>query len=288
MRPLLAVLVALVACTSSSTNVGDGGGGSDAATNGDGGSTTKPLAGFLFIRASANQSPNASAYAAAEVYKAANANEQEAINTYVRAFLASTLLPEILEGACGPWAPLTNEPPGLPKPMYVGAELPIKDTNGATLLSLGAPPNDGHYFYSGAKDLFGFKGTLEYGPTVNKSAIPLALGLRYALATNGGQIQFTKGADGKIAFSPTPPPGTTVIARFPNDGLACKGLSADIQLGFMRLPQVSLETKFGLKGQVEADFVNAPTEHIIDFDTTIQSWTFESLFTSTIAATYYF
>lgn len=287
MRAFFGTLV-LVVCTSSSNTGVDAGKGNDASMNSDGGSTTNPLAGFLFIRASANQSPNVSTYAAAEVYKAANATEQDAINVYVKAFLESTLL-TIPEGTCGPWTVQTTEPPGLPKPMYVGTEIPIKDTNGTTFLNLGAAPNDGHYFFSGTKDLFGFKGTLEYGAMVRKNGIPIAMGLHYFLSANGGSIQFVKGMDGKIAFTPTPPAGTTVIARFPNDGLACKGIGADIQLGFMRIPQVSLETKFGLKGPMEVDFINANKDPVtIDFGTTIQNWSFESLFTSTVAATYYF
>ncbi|MFO0665420.1 MAG: hypothetical protein U0174_15805 [Polyangiaceae bacterium] len=260
----------------------------------DAGTAKKNSAGVMLLRTSVNGAPMPFTYASGEFYKAANDAEQAAIHQRVTDFLASLLLPNVAPGTCEKEPEPVKDPPGLPNPLDLGGDLAAKDGSGNTLFKLSVPDGSdkAFYSYSGSLDLFGFKGALSVPTTYKTSGqIPLAMGLRYGLGTDGGVIELKQGADVKIPISPTPPDGSVVIAHFAEQRVACKALADDIHLGFLRISQASLDAKFGAPAQKTSlatiDILSLESTGI-DFGGSVQNWSFESLFTSSIGASYYF
>lgn len=297
--PLVVASGALVAGCPNTVGTGNSDGGT--ISEGDSGSTPpdasvakKDSAGVMLVRTSMNGSPTPFTYASAEFYKAANDGEQVAINQRVQDFKGSFLLPDLAPGTCAKEPEAVKDPPGLPKPLNIGAELPAKDAAGNVAFNLSVQPGaaDAFYYFTGSLDLFGFKGALSVPTTFSTDLkIQIAMGLKYAIGGDGGTVELKAGGDVLIPIVPTPPAGTTVVAHFAGQSVACKAKFEDIQLGFLRVPQVDLETKFGIR-QDKTSIVTIDVMSLgstpIDFGGAIPKWSFESILTSSIGANYYF
>lgn len=272
------------------------GGGGDAAGDDGGGGGPKPSAGGFVIRTLNSGAPTPYTYSAAELYKATTPAEQTAVDARIKQFLDDFLASHVAPGTCeAVKPPPMGDPPGLPKPLNLGAALQVKDMGGNVKLTLTAPDGgDAFYQFSSSLDLFGLKGFLELDKSfVSSGQVGVEVPPLYTVDVDGGVVVFPgPGAgDARIPISPTPPPGSVVVARFPMRDVVCKADPVDVQLGFMRIPQVALEVKFGLRLLTNQSMdveVMTPKSTPVDFGTTIQNWSFESLFTSSVAATYYF
>lgn len=226
----------------------------------------------------------------AEFYQVTNVAEQQAVDAYVKQTVDYEKHASIPLGHCAMDDGPAGDPPGLPLPTDVGAT-PAEvrtDPGMMTLLGLTKAGTDNRYAASpiDGSQLVGIR--TWFSARIGIEGIGLGLTNELALKNDGGGIRLNEGA-------PT-----------------------EIPLGFLRLTQVAVEIRFGLQlvchpepvegtenvriSAADAQTIkntygaNGPAEirtirhetSDATFDTTVRNWSFESLFTSSIAATYYF